>query len=290
MGTGRALMTLGRVSNLPTVWSNCLVALAAGGGSPATFALTLSAASLFYLGGMYLNDAFDQEHDRLRRPARPIPSGAVSARTVWILGFLQLILGLLLWLPLLLPWGPYSLSRLSFALLLIAAILIYNLYHKRIRWSAWIMALCRFFLFLAAASVSDKGLSGQSLWNALSLLSYVAGLSYIARGGSREGLLVPWWPCILLLLPVPWAYFVSNGIHFAPGMATIAAYLAWTLVAMSDLYATRSPRPDRAVSRLLAGIVLVDLMSLGLGDMGMTALLVGCFLLALFLQRTIPAT
>jgi hypothetical protein len=36
---------------------------------------------------MYLNDAFDQEIDARERPERPIPSGAVSARTVFGAGF-----------------------------------------------------------------------------------------------------------------------------------------------------------------------------------------------------------
>ena len=62
----RAWFRLGRVSNLPTVWSNVLaaVALAGAGGafvSPGALFGLLTALSLFYVAGMVLNDAFDAE-------------------------------------------------------------------------------------------------------------------------------------------------------------------------------------------------------------------------------------
>ena len=92
----RALLVLGRVSNLPTVWSNCLAGwLLSGGGTWSRFGLLLFAATCLYIGGMYLNDAFDAEFDRRHRPERPIPSGAVRAETVWLLGFVWLGAGLL---------------------------------------------------------------------------------------------------------------------------------------------------------------------------------------------------
>ena len=64
----------------------------------------LVALSLFYVGGMYLNDAFDAGIDAVERPERPIPSGQVSAETVFAAGFGMLALGLavLLWVG----YGP----------------------------------------------------------------------------------------------------------------------------------------------------------------------------------------
>ena len=43
----------------------------------------LLAFSLFYTGGMFLNDAFDAEFDAAQRPERPIPSGEISGREVF---------------------------------------------------------------------------------------------------------------------------------------------------------------------------------------------------------------
>jgi 4-hydroxybenzoate polyprenyltransferase len=64
-------LRLGRVSNLPTVWTNTLVGVMLAGASafdPRVPAL-LVAMSLFYVGGMFLNDAFDREFDA--RSSRP---------------------------------------------------------------------------------------------------------------------------------------------------------------------------------------------------------------------------
>src|SRR5947199_6025840 len=91
----RTLLDLGRVSNLPTVWSNCLAGWLLGGGGPAwRFALLCFGATCLYVGGMYLNDAFDVEFDREFRRDRPIPSGAISLQAVWRWRFHWLVLGM----------------------------------------------------------------------------------------------------------------------------------------------------------------------------------------------------
>ena len=73
----RTLLVLGRVSNLPTVWSNCLAGWwLSGGGNFWKLPLLLLGISALYTGGMFLNDAFDADFDRQRRASRPIPSGA----------------------------------------------------------------------------------------------------------------------------------------------------------------------------------------------------------------------
>ena len=61
-------LRLGRVSNVPTVWTNVLAASALCGASPAPSMLVVLclAMTLAYVGGMYLNDAFDSEHDCFR--------------------------------------------------------------------------------------------------------------------------------------------------------------------------------------------------------------------------------
>src|ERR1035438_6002811 len=84
----RTLLVLGRVSNLPTVWSNCLAGWwLSGGGNFWKLPLLLLGMSALYTGGMFLNDAFDADFDQQRRAARPIPSGKVSAETVWHFGW-----------------------------------------------------------------------------------------------------------------------------------------------------------------------------------------------------------
>src|SRR3974390_1835133 len=97
----RVLLVLGRISNLPTVWSNCLAAWWLGGsGAWGNFGLLCLGATLLYTGGMFLNDAFDVEFDRKYRSERPIASGQVSLRFVWMSTVILLSLGVLCFAPL----------------------------------------------------------------------------------------------------------------------------------------------------------------------------------------------
>src|SRR5690606_3019326 len=98
-------LRLGRVSNLPTVWTNTLAGIVLAGGhiaDPRTVPL-LVAFSLFYVAGMYLNDAYDAEIDARERPERPIPSGQISAETVFTASFAMMAAGLAL-----LAWAGYG--------------------------------------------------------------------------------------------------------------------------------------------------------------------------------------
>ena len=156
-GCIKALLLLGRVSNLPTVWSNCLAAWLLAGGAlvesadQQRFAWLIAGATLLFLAGMFLNDAFDVQFDREHRPERPIPSGAITAKTVWVLGIGQLLLGLgcLVWMN--------TLATLC-ALGLAASILLYDWLHKRTAWSPMLMGLCRLFLYLLAAATTTEPL------------------------------------------------------------------------------------------------------------------------------------
>src|SRR5262245_4154080 len=141
MGT---LLVLGRISNLPTVWSNCLAAwLLNGGGNCLAFLTLCIGATLLYVGGMYLNDAFDVEFDREFRQERPIPASEISVNEVWWFGGLLLFFG---WLLLFLLGGTVA----WLAFLLVAAIIFYNAVHKRTEAAPFIMAACRFLLYLVA--------------------------------------------------------------------------------------------------------------------------------------------
>ena len=58
-------------------WSVALrlaaIVLAGGELAPGPVLALFVSLSLFYVGGMYLNDAFDAGVDALERPERPIP-------------------------------------------------------------------------------------------------------------------------------------------------------------------------------------------------------------------------
>src|SRR5882672_10518488 len=95
------LLRLGRISNLPTVWTNVLAGsvLAAGRLPPDGIVLILAAMTAYYVGGMYLNDFFDRAIDARDRPGRPIAAGEIRASTVSLIGFGLLAAGTVLMSP-----------------------------------------------------------------------------------------------------------------------------------------------------------------------------------------------
>lgn len=280
--SARTLLVLGRVSNLPTVWSNCLCGWLLGGeGSSARLLLLCLATSLLYVGGMFLNDAFDATFDRQHRRQRPIPSGAIAEQLVWIIGGSLLMAGTL---PLLfLGFTPAILT-----LLLVGAILLYDAVHKAVAFSPVIMAACRFLLLLVAAGAAEEGITGLALWTAIALAGWIVGLSYVARRESIAGPLAVW-PLVALAVPVVLATFVNNIEYRLRGLWLSATLVVWAVLCLRHTFTQVQRNLGRTVSGLLAGICLVDLLAAP-PNPGAAIAFIGCFFAALLFQRFIPAT
>lgn len=279
----RTLLVLGRVSNIPTVWSNCLAGwLISGPSSIHALLLLCAGASALYIGGMYLNDAFDIEFDRLNRKERPIPSGAISVGDVWGYGLSWLALGLVL---------MYFFNTTTFALAvaLVFSILLYDAVHKAIAFSPVIMAACRFFLFVMAASVGANGVTGLSVWTALALACYIVGLSYVARSESNRGP-IRYWPCVFLAAPLLLAWMVNEGEYRKQSLLLSVILLFWILRSLKPTFFAPDKNIGRTVSGLLAGIVLVDLLASNGAAAGWLLVFALLFGSALLFQRYIPAT
>jgi len=292
-GCFKALLLLGRVSNLPTVWSNCLAAWLLGGGALVGtayvqhFVWLIVGATLLYLAGMFLNDAFDERFDREHRTERPIPSGAISARAVWILGIVQMALGLgcVVWIN--------TLAAL-FALGLAGGILWYDWLHKRITWSPFIIGLCRFFLYLLAGATAVGSITVPLTLGAVALWAYIVGLSNIARREATGGR-VNSWPAWLLALPLLLAIAsacLQGGAEVAWNrlIFSVCLYALWVARSLLFTFKSTMPQYSRTVSGLLAGIVLLDFLLAANQDMQTGMVFFLLFGLALLLQRCIPAT
>ena len=279
----RTLLLLGRVSNLPTVWSNCLAGwLLTGGGEWGRFALLCFAATCLYIGGMFLNDAFDAQFDLQHRPERPIPSGAIWVEAVWAWGFAWLgtgLAGMLL----------FNQTTIICALLLVVAILVYDAVHKLFAFSPVLMAACRFFLLLTAASAGRQGVTGLAIWTALVLASYVIGLSYLAR---KESVLAPLrhWPCACLAAPLVLALIVNQGEHQLRAALLCLMAGLWMVRCLRFALWSAQRNIGRSVAGLLAGIPLIDLLSVWDGSASTAVAFVALFGLALLFQRFVPAT
>ncbi|MEI7729288.1 MAG: UbiA family prenyltransferase [Verrucomicrobiota bacterium] len=278
----RALLIVGRVSNLPTVWTNCLAGYVLGGGRDWNLLYTLgTAATCLYLGGMFLNDAMDADYDREFRRARPIPQGTITEWKVWCLGFMFLGGGVAL--VALLGGTAFQCGAG-----LVGCILFYNAFHKKLLLAPVIMAGCRFFLFLLAAAVGPEGIQGLTVWYAVVLAAYIVGASYLARKEAGGDILI--WPCLLLLAPVVLAVIVNDSLFRQQGYVVAAVVALWVLCCLRQALGPGPRSVAGAVSGLLAGITLLDLAAVGPVHPELVLLFPLAFLVALLMQRFVPAT
>ncbi len=276
-------LTLGRVSNLPTVWTNALAgALLAGSRDlGAEFALVVLAFSLFYTGGMFLNDAFDAPWDARERAERPIPSGQVGRGEVfaWGFGFMVVAIALLSWIG-----RAPALAGLALA----GVITLYDWNHKANPLSPVVMGLCRALIYLGAALCYSTVLPAQLWFGAAALLCYLIGLTYIAKQETLarvENL----WPLAFLAVPVLYGAWLSASTPLAAPFWVI--FSGW--IALALWFLRRRQRGDipRAVVSLIAGISLLDaLLIAGSGVPGLALAALAGFGVTLFFQRYIAGT
>lgn len=283
-------LRLGRISNLPTVWTNVLAgALLTGvpldGG---TLGVLLVSLSLFYVGGMYLNDAFDRHIDARERPERPIPSGRASAREVFGIGFGMLAAALLLLVWLGLRATPVNFAPVLSGLLLAATIVYYDLAHKRDPLSPLVMGACRVLVYVTAGLAAAGTIGLPLVGGALVLLSYLIGLTYVAKQetlAEYKNL----WP--LLFLFAPFVYTAPDALRSGVGIAMWVGFLAWVGYAISFLFRPGPGHIGRAVISFIAGISLLDgLLVVVAGFPRAAALAVLGFLLTLIGQRWVKGT
>ena len=284
-------LKLGRVSNLPTVWSNVLTGMALAGSATADCRLLilLASLSLFYVGGMFLNDAFDHGFDARARPERPIPSGQVSAAQVHAFGFGMMAAGLAL-----LAWVGYGFEPatqwrpVAAGIALAAAIVFYNWHHKNNPLSPLVMGVCRMLVYLTAALAVAAVVPRQVVIAAVVLLCYLIGLTFAAKK-EHLGCLENAWPLACLAVPVVY------GIYLAPAQPMVVLPLvlltAWALYALWLLRRRKPGDVPRAVVSLIAGISLLDAMLLaGGGHLVFAGLAIAAFVTTLALQRWISGT
>jgi hypothetical protein len=284
-------LRLGRVSNLPTVWTNVLAGVVLSGAPPSlgiTLVLML-ALSLFYVAGMYLNDAFDAGFDRVHRPGRPIPAGEVAASTVYGIGSGLLSAGLCLLLAV--GYGTSNgtgLRAFAAGVALGVMIFIYDMWHKGNPIGPVLMGLCRVLVYVIAAGAVAELLPRDLLWAAAMALSYLIGLTYAAK---QEDLKQPGhlWP--LVFLAAPFVYGVPIAIAGGPGAVIYLLLLVAVLYALSFMVRPGRANIPRVVMILIAGISLLDgLFIAGQGRPILAGVTIVSFVLTLASQRYISGT
>lgn len=279
----RTALQLGRVSNLPTVWTNTLAGavLAGAGGFGVQFAVLLVAFSLFYIGGMFLNDAFDARFDAVQRPERPIPSGEIGARAVFAWGFALMALGIAL-----LAW--VGIAPALAGVTLATAITFYDWHHKKNVFGPVVMGLCRVLIYVGAGLGITLALPAALWIGAALMLCYLIGLTYVAKQenlGKVENL----WPLVFLAAPVAYGAWLAMA-QPAAGLFWLL-FTGWMLLALWFLRRRRKGDIPRAVVSLIAGISLLDaLLIAGTGSFALAGLALAGFGVTLFFQRYIAGT
>jgi 4-hydroxybenzoate polyprenyltransferase len=278
------LLKLGRVSNLPTVWTNVLAGTVLAGADwrGVRMTLVLVAMSLFYIGGMYLNDYFDRAVDARERPTRPIPAGDISAAAVAAAGAAFLACGIAL-------MAAAGTTAAAVGAVLALCIVGYDAHHKGVVWAPVVMGACRALVYCGAAAATTGTVSAGVLFPALACAAYVAGITYAASRESTDSI-GDLWPLALLAAPL----FPASAALVQGALATVfyVALAVWLTCAVYLLI--KRPRPgavSRAVGWLIAGISLVDAAFLaGTGAIGAACWAVGGFAATLMLHKQIAGT
>jgi 4-hydroxybenzoate polyprenyltransferase len=279
------LLRLGRISNVPTVWTNVLAGsiIAGGAGHSDGIALIAIAMTAFYVGGMYLNDFFDRAIDARDRPGRPIDAGEIRASSVMLIGFGLLAVGIALMIA-------FGLGAILCGFLLAGVIVLYDVWHKANRLSPVVMGLCRALVYIGTGIAVAGGISNATIIGAVALACHVAGITYAAKQESldRVGNL---WPLVLLAVPL----IAALPVLF-DGRTTIAAFV---LLLAADAAAirllARRPSPGAvplAVSGLIAAICLVDALAIAAagGGIAIVAICALGYPLTRLFQKSIPGT
>ena len=227
----------------------------------------MGASMAIYAAGIALNDVFDFEIDRVERPGRPLPSGAVLRRFAAVLGGTLLAIG-----PALAALSG-SAASVAVALALAGCVLAYDLGVKRTILGPEVMGACRGLNLLLGMSQAER-FGGPPAWLfAGSVALFVAGLTWISRfeaetgrgRGAAFGMVLQ---DVALLGVVAAAMRVAGGFP-APGsgrpIVPLEGLLVLAAVALivnlADGRAVREPNPgtlQRAVKTGVLALVWLD--------------------------------
>ncbi len=136
--------------------------------------LCLSTIGL-YGGGIVFNDVFDFELDKIERPERAIPSGAVKLSEAIVLGLFLLVFGIA---------SAFLYSMLSgiIAILIAVCALVYNKFSKHHPFIGPLnMGICRGLNLLLGVSIIAYSLNNSYIIAVVHLI-YIFSITIISRG------------------------------------------------------------------------------------------------------------
>jgi 4-hydroxybenzoate polyprenyltransferase len=235
----------------------CAIALGNAKLSAAPLAATLFGMSSAYVGGMFLNDAFDRHIDAKERPERPIPSGLVSATHVFQVGALLLVSSVALTSWAALESGGAVWQAVLATLVLSGLIVLYNAWHKNNPLAPLIMGSCRGLVYCATALSNGGSLTLSLLMATGGLIAYTYGITVVARSEMRSTRLGAT-TLILFLTAYAMGLGLSANALELSALVALGLGLCWLSYCLRPLLLS-PPRPAVwSVVRLIAGMALLD--------------------------------
>ena len=264
--------------------------------------LAISASISFYAAGMVLNDVCDVELDRVERPERPLPSGAIGLRQAALVGSGLLAAGSAAACATAIvarsPWPALVGAGLT------AAVWLYDRHAKPTLAGPFVMGACRGLNWLLGMTAAGGALG--SLWTIpLGMALYVAGITLYARdeaGRSRVATLLGGLAVMGLGLVIASRFIwpaVEAGAKLPESPLPASNWiLLWgilgTSILLRGLLGVLDPSPGRvqaAVGNAIMSIITLDAV-LVLAFCGERWAVVLLLLLPLFLfgRRLVPPT
>lgn len=201
----RNYLQLIRAPNVFTAVTNIFTGFAAVSGAnlqPRALALLALSSACLYTGGIALNDYCDLDVDRVERPQRPLPSGAIRPVVA-----LALALGLLAMGVVFAAFVNPLAALAAWVLLLLVS--MYDVRWKKLRVLGPVnMGACRFTnVFLGACAVPESTLNSLPFAGAMML--WVIAITVISRREVKTPHLQTWVKSMVLAIPMLDGCFVA---------------------------------------------------------------------------------
>jgi 4-hydroxybenzoate polyprenyltransferase len=182
----RDWLRLVRLPNLATAVADVLAGFLVCSQGPAALAwppaacwLAILASAAFYAAGMILNDVFDLALDRVERPERPLPCGAIAPRTAAAVG------AALLTLAAAAACGASVVAQSPWPALVGAALTVavwgYDKHAKHTSFGPAVMGACRGLNWLLGMTAAGGPHAAHEWLVPAGMAVYVAGITLYAR-------------------------------------------------------------------------------------------------------------
>ena len=300
-GTFKSWCQLFRISNVFTAFADILMGYSVAAGvveasDTIPILCMLLASGMLYSAGMVLNDVFDFGVDKVERPGRPLPSGAVSPEHARAVGFGLLLVGIgLTTAPSLLEDGQFFSRSLVIGAIIAICVIAYDAVLKKTPLAPFAMGSCRVFnvllgMTLAPAALESVlgGFSQGQLWIAIGMGTYVTGITWFARTESRtshRGMLSFGAALMMLgIMMLPYGVYVSTELpNSVMAKNTTVIWMLFGSIAGTILYrcvnAITDPSPRNvqiAIIHCLRSLIVINasvILTVGIPVLGVVCVL-----------------